>query len=565
MVKRIKNKIKNFFVPPAGSPRRAYILPFTVAAILIIGVFAGSAYGWEYANSPQFCGTTCHTMPPQNITYLLSPHANVYCTECHIGRASIGEQIARKAEDVRELYSMIFHTYEFPITASRSRPARQTCEQCHDPETFSDDSLRVTTHFGNDDNSSPTFTYLILHTGGGSSRSGLGLGIHWHIENPVSYYAADDARQEIPYVRVANADGTFTEYVDVESGFDPATVDESQLVEMDCITCHNRVTHEFATPEESVDQALTLGQIDVAIPQIRRQAVRVMSSEYANQEEAMQGIASLNNFYQASFPEYYQANSAKIVEAIVVLQDAFNRSKFFDQEVDWTTHPDNLGHIHTAGCFRCHDGTHLDTDQQAIRLECNLCHSIPTVASNQDFVTRIEISRGPEPQSHLNPNWISLHNQVYDGSCTSCHTTDDAGGTSNTSFCSNSACHGNAYTYAGFDAPALQAALQGQLPAPTPEPTLAPVVGVPTFDANVGPVFALHCTTCHNATNPTGGLNLTSFTGVMAGGKNGKVIVSGNAAESLLIQIQTEQHFANLASDELDLVRQWIDAGAIEK
>ena len=29
---------------------------------------------------------------------------------------------------------------------------------------------------------------------------------------------------------------------------------------------------------------------------------------------------------------------------------------------------------------------------------------------------------------------------------------DDPGGTSNTSFCSNSACHGNVFTYAGFDA-----------------------------------------------------------------------------------------------------------------
>ncbi len=63
-------------------------------------------------------------MPPQNATYLNSPHANVYCTECHIGRSVLGTQIARKTEDVYELYSMVFHTYTFPIQASRTRPAR---------------------------------------------------------------------------------------------------------------------------------------------------------------------------------------------------------------------------------------------------------------------------------------------------------------------------------------------------------------------------------------------------------------------------------------------------------
>ena len=72
----------------------------------------------------------------------------------------------------------------------------------------------------------------------------------------------------------------------------------------------------------------------------------------------------------------------------------------------------------------------------------------------------------PEPDSHFNPNWISLHNQAFDSSCAACHTMDDPGGTSNTSFCSNSAYHGNVYTYAGFDAPALREILKAQLPPP---------------------------------------------------------------------------------------------------
>jgi hypothetical protein len=52
----------------------------------------------------------------------------------------------------------------------------------------------------------------------------------------------------------------------------------------------------------------------------------------------------------------------------------------------------------------------------------------------------------------------------------------------------------------------------------------------------------------------------------MKGGKDGAVILPGDAANSLLFRIQSEgNHFANLSSEELDAVQQWIDAGAPEK
>ncbi|MBN2385843.1 MAG: NapC/NirT family cytochrome c [Anaerolineales bacterium] len=565
MVKRFKQATRNFFFPPAGSPRWVTILPYAILGLLAIGLVVGGTYGWEYTNSPTFCGTACHTMPPQDVTYLLSPHANVYCSECHIGRASLGEQLRRKSEDVRELTAMVFQTYEFPIRATRSRPAQVTCERCHAPQTFSDDSLRVITHFGNDNGNTQADTYLIMHTGGGSAREGLGRGIHWHIENPVYYYANDLARQEIPYVRVVNNDGTSTEYIDIESDFDPATLDESQLIEMDCITCHNRVTHAFLTPEESVDRALTLGLIDAGIPQIRRQALRVLKAGYESRAAAMEGIASLTDYYRQNLPEFFAGNQEQLAAAVIVVQEIYDRSVFHDQQVDWTTHPNNLGHITAPGCFRCHDGTHLNLDQEAIRLECNLCHSIPVVAGEGDFVATIEISRGPEPGSHLNPNWIALHNAVFDATCSNCHTTGDPGGTSNTSFCSNSACHGSAYTYAAFDAPALRETLRDQLPPPSPEPTLAAVVGTPTFAANVGPLFSLRCAACHNPAAPNAGLDLSTHSGAVAGGDDGPVILAGNPDASLLVQVQRGSHFVNLSPEELDIVIQWILAGAPEQ
>jgi hypothetical protein len=180
-------------------------------------------------------------------------------------------------------------------------------------------------------------------------------------------------------------------------------------------------------------------------------------------------------------------------------------------------------------------------------------------------VTKIEISRGPAPESHRTPNWISLHNKSIDSSCAACHSMADPGGTSNTSFCSNSACHGTVFTYAGFDAPNLRAILQSQIPTPAPTPTEVPMSGNPTYDTSIGGLLNSKCGVCHNATTLAGGMDITNYAGLLKGGKDGAVIVPGDSAASLLIKIQSAQHFANLSTEELDLVRRWIEAGAIEK
>jgi hypothetical protein len=41
--------------------------------------------------------------------------------------------------------------------------------------------------------------------------------------------------------------------------------------------------------------------------------------------------------------------------------------------------------------------------------------------------------------------------------------------------------------------------------------------------------------------------------------------VPGDSANSLLVQIQSDKHFMNLLPEELDLVKAWIDSGALEK
>jgi nitrate/TMAO reductase-like tetraheme cytochrome c subunit len=562
-IMKFQERMKRFFFPAPDSPRWILLLPYITLIVVGLLIAFGGIHTWEYTNSNEFCGTACHTMPPQSIVFEESPHSNVTCEECHIGRASFFDQAMRKTQGLKEAYYQIFNLYEYPIRAKALRPSVETCEKCHRPETFADDSLRLFHRFEDDSLNTATTEYIIMKTGGGDARTGEAQGIHWHIANKVMYYSADELGQEIPYVRVYNDDGTYTEYVDVESGFRPDGFNESHLKPMDCITCHNRVTHEFMFPSDAVDLAMSRGLIDPSIPMIHEKAVTVLQGTYETRESAMNAIAAIEEDYKQNHVDYYGENGQKIDQAVAEIQAIYDRTVFHDQKVDPTTHPNNLGHMNSPGCFRCHGGTHLNAENEAIRLECNLCHSIPVVAGAQDFLINIEISRGPEPESHLNSNWINLHNQAVGPSCSNCHSVSDPGGTSNTSFCSNSACHGNVFTFAGFDAPALREILKTQLPPPEPAIEIPTLTGDPTFDNYIGVLFAVKCTGCHTEgdTAPDG-LDLSSYAASMEGSDNGAVIMPGNAEGSVLIQVQSGAHFKTFTSDELEIMKQWINLGA---
>lgn len=562
--KRIRTALRKFFRPPQGSRLWRRVVPWVTLLVIVVGLAAGAAYGWAWTNSPGFCGTLCHTMPPQYAAYKLSAHSRVTCVECHIGRDFIGKQLPRKAVHTKFLFVMLFGTYEYPIYAKGMRPARDACETCHSPAQFSDDSLRVKDHYLVDEANTSYSVDLIMKTGGGTEREGLGQGIHWHIQNEVQFVSTDNLDQTIPYIRVTNDDGSVDEYIDVESEFDTSAVDESSLKTMDCITCHNRISHTIPSPVDSIESSMSRGVISSDMPFIRDLGAQVLTREFANQEEAFAGISeALDAYYRTSYPDFYANSADKVQAAIAEIQRIYSVSVFREQEIDWSTHPDNVGHIDSPGCFRCHDGKHLNAASESVRLECNICHSIPVVVGKEDLVTIIEITHGPEPASHRSTNWISLHNRSYDDTCASCHTTADDGGSSNTSFCSNSTCHGVAYIYAGFDAPALREILEEQLPTPT---TVAPgpSAGSPTYDSYVGQLLAAKCGSCHG-TNASAGLNLTTYTGAMKGGSGGPVIIAGDSAHSKLVEVQSSEHFANLSAQEVDKVTQWIDSGAPEK
>ncbi len=430
---------------------------------------------------------------------------------------------------------------------------------------FSDSSLREIRRFAPDPSNTPTTTYLILKTGGGPARQGLGLGIHWHVENRVRYYRADRSNGTIPCVRVYNDDGTLEEYVDVSSGLDPKSIAESDLEEMDCITCHNRITHRVDTPEVSLDRALSRRLISSAIPEIRRKGVEVLRGSYGSQAQALEGIAALESYYRVAYSDFYSAQGESIRGAIAVLQEIYTQSVFQEQRSDWNSHPNHIGHRDSPGCFRCHDGKHLNEEQQAIRLECDLCHSIPVVVGAQGGPAEVEISGDFQPEMHRSANWIGQHAAAFDDSCARCHDTANPGGSDDSSFCSNSACHGTVWTYAGLGAPGLREILLAQIASePTPA-AQAPAGGGLSFSGAIGPLFADRCGACHGEGGASG-LKLTAYAGALAGGDSGPVLVPGDPQASRIVQVQSgnEPHFGQLSADELERVVEWIRAGAPE-
>jgi cytochrome b subunit of formate dehydrogenase len=89
-----------------------------------------------------------------------------------------------------------------------------------------------------------------------------------------------------------------------------------------------------------------------------------------------------------------------------------------------------------------------------------------------------------------------------------------------------------------------------------------PVSG-PTWD-EVAPLIESKCLTCHATADMTG-LAMDTYADLMAGGKEGPVVIPGDSANSILYTLQAAgDHLATFTADELAVVQAWIDAGAVE-
>ena len=105
--------------------------------------------------------------------------------------------------------------------------------------------------------------------------------------------------------------------------------------------------------------------------------------------------------------------------------------------------------------------------------------------------------------------------------------------------------------------------LKNQLPPPEPELEVPELIGDPTFENYIGLLFVDKCIGCHDESESAPmGLDLSSYSSVMRGSDNGPVISVGNAENSVLVQVQSGDHFANFTAEELDNIINWINNNA---
>lgn len=354
-----------------------------VAALTLVNVLIVSlaAYrGIEFMDSPQFCGQVCHSvMEPEFVAYQAWPHARVACVECHVGPGPQGF-VRAKMNGTRQLVSLARGTYPRPVPSPvhNLRPAQETCERCHWPEKIHGDKLRVVKEYANDEANTESVTRLLVHIGGGSDRMGGGSGIHWHmnVANEIEYVAADADRQVIPYVRVKDGQGNVREYrtAAVAAGQVPG----GERRRMDCVDCHNRPSHTFSpTPERAVDVAIGRGEVPRTLPFVRREAVDVLKQAYPDRAAASIEIERrLRAFYGTGAAAVPSGRTGEVDQAVRAAQRLYASNIFPGMKVVWGSHPNNLGHVDSPGCFRCHDDQHKTSDGRLIKQDCDLCHDI---------------------------------------------------------------------------------------------------------------------------------------------------------------------------------------------
>jgi hypothetical protein len=313
----------------------------------------------------------------------------------------------------------MFHKYPQPIPTpvANLRPAQQTCEQCHWPRKFYGAQLKVFYHYGDDEKNTPRQIRMLINTGGAQSNTGFPSGIHWHmnIENRITYIASDAQHQVIPWVQSTDMQGKSTVYAAKGSSLTPKQIETATKHLMDCIDCHDRPSHVFTPPDRSVDDSLLAGRIDGSLPFIKQQGVSELTKSYATTNEALRGIATdIQQFYNTKYPDVYASRRTSIQTAIADLQHIYQSTIFPYMKVDWRTHPNNIGHFYTPGCFRCHDGQHVSSDGKVIPKDCNTCHTVQAQLESGTPLIRHE-----EGIPFKHPVDIGDLTQV---TCSDCHT-----------------------------------------------------------------------------------------------------------------------------------------------
>ena len=400
--------------------QRSMFVFFSGALVFLLMCSAfGSYQAYEYTESVQFCGEVCHSvMKPEYTAYLYSPHARVSCAECHVGSGA-DWYVKSKLSGVYQVYSVIFNKYSRPIETpvKNLRPAQETCEHCHWPKQFYSETQVVKNYFLPDEKNTPLSISLLIKIGGGNSELGTTSGIHWHmnIANKIMDVATDSRRQVIPWVQAEGPDGKVVTYTTNDGSFKEEQLTTGEKRRMDCIDCHNRPTHIYRPPNESVNEVMSLKWINPEIPSIKATAVEALTRPYGTEEGAMDSIGIfIRDQYAQRYPDIARTMKVSIDSAIDQVKKIYSKNFFPEMHVSWQHYPDNIGHLYSPGCFRCHDGKHVGSNGKVLTKECSTCHVILSQNLND---TKPQVSL--EGVEYRHP--VDIGDAWKEMNCSDCH------------------------------------------------------------------------------------------------------------------------------------------------
>jgi nitrate/TMAO reductase-like tetraheme cytochrome c subunit len=362
---------------------RRTILVLGIATVINLVLIGGGGYtAAKYMDSPQFCGTTCHTvMEPEYQAYLRSPHSRVKCVDCHIGPGA-SWAVRSKIDGLRQVWNVIIDDYSRPTPAPvhELRPARGTCEKCHWPDKFYGNRLISRMHFEEDAENTAVVTILALKVGGALAHGDRHEGIHWHVSpnTQVEYEALDDKREKIGRIRVLRDGEVVKEFLPPKELLEEKA---HEIRTMDCVDCHNRPTHQFdGTPVQAVEWALEHGVLDPSTPYLRKLAPEILAREDRPRDGVeKEFLKDLSAAYDTQFPDV-KPDEAALEKAAAGMATMYRRNIFPYMRVGWDTYPTHIGHAgemqDLRGCFRCHDEKHKTADGQALSQDCEMCHQL---------------------------------------------------------------------------------------------------------------------------------------------------------------------------------------------
>lgn len=423
--------------PRLRSKRGLFTLALLVAGF---GVAAGvgGLMAAAYTETASFCGQ-CHTMDPELKAYEMSAHKDVACAECHVA-PGIGGFVKAKVNGTKQLIGVITGKYPKPILPpdhAKLPPVQGSCMRCHSLERITKNGgpvkLILRPRYKLDQANTREMVAVVIRPGGLGETSGT-RGVHWHVEQQVTYISSDEHARKIDFVEIKFQDGTEKQYIaapqiGVSSNVTP-DINRLKLSNMprrmDCIDCHNRVGHGVPNPEKAVDEAIASGQISAGLPYIKRDGVALLNGNYLSVAAADKAITGLALAYATRYPLILKKDDLVVTQAVAKLKQIYRLIATPEMKVQARTYADNLGHQASPGCFRCHDGAHFrvvkgEITKETIPSACTTCHTFPQIG-----LAISGLLLGATPADHKDNLYVFNHKTVatIDPSgttCSACH------------------------------------------------------------------------------------------------------------------------------------------------